>query len=205
MYHFGRQGITMLSKRQDASQSWEPPNQATRDLRSERASMGGAADQPVVLDVVSHSPAQTQRLGARLGELLHGGELLLLDGDLGTGKTNLTQGIAEGLGVREVVSSPTFTLLKEYEGRLPLYHFDLYRLDDATEILDLGFEEYFESNGVCVVEWANKAESLWPSEHLRVRLKIVSETKRGMVLSGQGAHYIDLLFEFRRSAFGIGA
>ncbi len=195
----------MLSKRQDASQPWEPPNQATRDLRSENASVGGPADQPIVLDVVSHSAAQTQRLGARLGEQLRGGELLLLDGDLGTGKTNLTQGIAEGLGVREVVSSPTFTLLKEYAGRLPLYHFDLYRLDDATEILDLGFEEYFESDGVCVVEWANKAEALWPSEHLRVRLKMVSETKRGMVLSGQGAHYIDLLLEFKRSAFGIGA
>lgn len=187
----------MLSKRQDASQSWEPPDQATRSLRSE--------DQPVVLDIISHSLAQTQRLGARLGELLHGGELLLLDGDLGTGKTSLTQGIAEGLGVRQVVSSPTFTLLKEYEGRLPLYHFDLYRLDDAAEILDLGFEEYFSSGGVCVVEWANKAEALWPDEHLRIRLKMVSETKRGVLLSGQGARYIDLLFEFRRSAFGIGA
>lgn len=195
----------MLSKRQDASQSWEPPDQGIRNPRSEMASLGGASDQPVVLDIVSHSLAQTQRLGARLGELLHGGELLLLDGDLGTGKTSLTQGIAEGLGVREVVSSPTFTLLKEYEGRLPLYHFDLYRLDDASEILDLGFEEYFESGGVCVVEWANKAEYIWPSEHLRVRLKIVSETKRGMLLSGQGARYIDLLYEFRRSAFGIGA
>jgi tRNA threonylcarbamoyladenosine biosynthesis protein TsaE len=195
----------MLSKRQDASQSWEPPDQATRSQRADMASLGGPADQPVTLDIVSHSLAQTQRLGARLGELLRGGDLLLLDGDLGTGKTSLTQGIAEGLGVREMVSSPTFTLLKEYEGRLPLYHFDLYRLDDATEILDLGFEEYFESNGVCVVEWAYKAEHLWPNEHLRVRLKMVSETKRNMILTGQGPRYIELLFEFRRSAFGIGA
>jgi tRNA threonylcarbamoyladenosine biosynthesis protein TsaE len=195
----------MLSKRQDASQSWEPPDQSLQRLRSERASLGGTADQPAVIDVVSHSLAQTQRLGARLGELLRGGELLLLDGDLGTGKTSMTQGIAEGLGVRQVVSSPTFTLLKEYEGRLPLYHFDLYRLDDAAEMFDLGFEEYFESNGVCVVEWANKAEHLWPSEHLRIRLKMVSETKRGMVLSGQGVRYSDLLLEFRKSAFGIGA
>src|ERR1051326_778967 len=154
----------MLSKRQDASQSWEPPDQATRNQHSDMASLGGAADQPAIIDIVSHSLAQTQRLGARLGELLRGGDLLLLDGDLGTGKTTLTQGLAEGLGVRNVVSSPTFTLLKEYEGRLPLYHFDLYRLDDATEILDLGFEEYFESGGVCVVEWAYKAEHLWPHE-----------------------------------------
>jgi tRNA threonylcarbamoyladenosine biosynthesis protein TsaE len=195
----------MLSKRQDASQGWESPDQAFRSLRPEMASSGGAADPPVVLDIVSHSLAQTQRLGVRLGELLHGGELLLLDGDLGTGKTTLTQGIAEGLGVQEVVNSPTFTLLKEYEGRLPLYHFDLYRLDDPAEILDLGFEEYFESSGVCVVEWANKAESIWSTEQLRIRLKVVSETKRGLLFSGVGARYSDLLFEFRKSAFGIGA
>ncbi len=195
----------MLSKRQDASQSWEPPDSAMRGQRSDKASLSGAPDQPVVLDVVSHSLAQTQRLGARLGELLRGGELLLLEGDLGTGKTSLTQGIAEGLGVQAVVSSPTFTLLKEYEGRLSLYHFDLYRLEDMAELVDLGFEEYFESNGVCVVEWANKAEGFWPHDHLRVRLKMVSETKRGLVLSGQGGRYIDLLFEFKRSAFGIGA
>lgn len=195
----------MLSKRQDASQSWEPPDQPIHRWHSEKAPLGGEADQPIVLDIVSHSLAQTQRLGARLGELLHSGDLLLLDGDLGTGKTSLTQGIAEGLGVHELVSSPTFTLLKEYEGRLPLYHFDLYRLDDPAEILDLGFEEYFERRGVCVVEWANKAESLWPSEYLRIRLKIVSETKRGLLLSGVGARYGDLLFEFRKSAFGIGA
>lgn len=158
-----------------------------------------------MLDIVSHSMAQTHRLGARLGELLHGGELLLMDGDLGTGKTTLTQGIAEGMGIRGVVSSPTFTLLKEYEGRIPLYHFDLYRLEDPGEILDLGFEEYFYGTGVCVVEWANKAEGIWPEQHLQIRLKMVADTKRGLVLTGIGAHYQDLLFEFRKSAFGIGA
>src|SRR5215467_8551805 len=161
--------MIMLSKRQDASQPWQSPDQATRGSRSESGSLGHATDQPAVLDIVSHSLAQTQRLGARLGELLHGGELLLLDGDLGTGKTTLTQGLAEGLGIHEVVSSPTFTLLKEYEGRIPLYHFDFYRLDDPNEVFDLGFEEYFESKGVCVVEWAQRAEPLWPAEQLRIR------------------------------------
>lgn len=195
----------MLSKRQDASQSWQSPNQATRGSRSESGSPGHATDQPAVLDIVSHSLAQTQRLGARLGELLRGGEVLLLDGDLGTGKTSLTQGIAEGLGVHEVVSSPTFTLLKEYEGRTPLYHFDCYRLDDPNEALDLGFEEYLESNGVCVVEWAQRAEPLWPAEHLRIRLKMVSDTKRGLVFVGLGVRYNELLLEFRKNAFGIGA
>jgi len=104
-----------------------------------------------------------------------------------------------------MVSSPTFTLLKEYEGRLPLYHFDLYRLDDPGEILGLGFEEYFTSGGVCVVEWADKADSIWPNEHLRIRLKMISETKRGLLLSGLGTRYIDLLLEFKKNAFGIGA
>src|SRR5437588_9017641 len=115
------------------------------------------------LDCISHSSAQTQRLGVRLGELLQRGELILLNGQLGTGKTTFTQGLAQGMGITENINSPTFTLLKEYPGQLrpgsqpgigpALYHFDLYRLDNPEEILDLGFEDYFYSNGVCVVEW----------------------------------------------------
>src|SRR5689334_22573508 len=115
-------GGDMLSKRQDIPPAWESSDQPMRTLRPELTPEEQAADQSIVLDIVSHSLAQTQRLGARLGELLQGGELLLLDGDLGTGKTAFTQGIAEGLFIREVVNSPTFTLLKEYEGRLPLFH-----------------------------------------------------------------------------------
>src|SRR5437764_8723394 len=104
------------------------------------------------LDIISHGPAQTQRLGVRLGELLQGGELILLEGQLGTGKTTFAQGLAVGMGITEVINSPTFTLLKEYpgqprsevqQGAAPhvgpaLYHFDLYRLDDPEEIFDLG-------------------------------------------------------------------
>src|SRR5579859_3905539 len=108
----------------------------------------------LTLDSISHSASQTQRLGARLGELLQGGELILLNGQLGTGKTTFTQGLAQGMGISANINSPTFTLLKEYAGRLEaqsgngktlhrgpaLYHFDLYRLDDPEEIFDLGFE-----------------------------------------------------------------
>jgi tRNA threonylcarbamoyladenosine biosynthesis protein TsaE len=195
----------MLSKRQDAPQSREFSNPSLQRVRPDLTPWNWAGDQPIVLDIVSHSLAQTHRLGARLGELLQGGDLVLLDGDLGTGKTALTQGVAEGLEIHQVVSSPTFTLLKEYEGRLPLYHFDLYRLDEPDEILELGFEEYFYGSGVCVVEWANKAEDIWPQEQLRIQLKMVSDTKRGLLLTGVGAHYGDLLFEFRKNAFGIGA
>jgi tRNA threonylcarbamoyladenosine biosynthesis protein TsaE len=176
------------------------------------------------LDIISHSSAQTQRLGMRLGELLHGGELLLLDGQLGTGKTTFTQGLAVGLGIDEVVSSPTFTLLKEYVGQpveasgasLPLqhqgsrtrgrvgpalYHFDLYRLDNPDEIVDLGFEEYFFDSGVCVVEWADKADQFWPTEHLRIRLKVLSETKRGLVFTATGTHYSELLRQFQKNTY----
>jgi len=178
------------------------------------------------LDIISHSSAQTQRLGMRLGELLRGGELLLLEGSLGTGKTTFTQGLARGIGITEVISSPTFTLLKEYPGQPgppaqreqaqatlqhrqqerhqvgpALYHFDLYRLDDPEEILDLGFEDYFFGNGVCVVEWADKAELLWPDEHLRLRMKIMSETKRGLLFTATGPRYCELLQQFQKNTY----
>jgi tRNA threonylcarbamoyladenosine biosynthesis protein TsaE len=167
----------------------------------------------ITLDIISHSSAQTQRLGMRLGELLGGGELLLLDGQLGTGKTTFTQGLARGMGIPDIVSSPTFTLLKEYAGQprlnteqgtqrgLRLYHFDLYRLDDPNEILDLGFEDYFYSSGVCVVEWADKADSLWPHERLHIRLKMMSETKRGLLFTAVGQRYCEVLRQFQKNTY----
>lgn len=167
------------------------------------------------LDSISHSAAQTQRLGARLGELLQGGELILLEGQLGTGKTTFTQGLAQGMGITEQVNSPTFTLLKEYTRRPrpgtmqehdvkpapALYHFDLYRLDDPGEIFDLGFDEYFNSDGVCVVEWAEKADLYWPADHLNIRLKILSETKRGLLFTAVGSHYCKLLRQFQKNTY----
>ena len=160
------------------------------------------------LDIISHSAAQTQRLGVRLGELLQGGELILLNGQLGTGKTTFTQGLAQGMGITENINSPTFTLLKEYSGPgtqrdvgPALYHFDLYRLDNPEEILDLGFEDYFYSNGVCVVEWADKADLLWPTESLRIRMKMMSETKRGLLFNATGAYYCELLRQFQKNTY----
>ena len=169
----------------------------------------------LTLDCISHSSAQTQRLGMRLGELLRGGELILLDGQLGTGKTTFTQGLAQGLGIIENINSPTFTLLKEYAGhphsgistgalsyrRQTLYHFDLYRLDNPDEIVDLGFEDYFFSDGVSVIEWAEKAGSFWPEEHLNIRLKIMSETKRGLLFIATGERYCELLRQFQKNTY----
>jgi tRNA threonylcarbamoyladenosine biosynthesis protein TsaE len=171
-------------------------------------------EETFALDIISHSSAQTQRLGMRLGELLRGGELILLEGQLGTGKTTFTQGLARGMGITEIISSPTFTLLKEYTGqpadeqrktvpqsRSALYHFDLYRLDNPEEVFDLGFEDYFSSSGVCVVEWADKADLLWAPEHLRVRLKMMSETKRGLLFTATGRYYCQLLRQFQKNAY----
>lgn len=169
------------------------------------------------LDIISHGSSQTQRLGVRLGELLRGGELLLLDGQLGAGKTTFTQGLAGGMNITEVISSPTFTLLKEYAGRSAtqegtpgkrrqvgpaLYHFDLYRLEEPEEIYDLGFEDYFEDDsGVCVVEWADKADALWPQERLCIRMRMLSETKRSLLFVATGARYCELLRQFQKNTY----
>ena len=138
------------------------------------------------LELVSRGERETQRIGARLGALCQPGDLLLLEGDLGAGKTALAQGIGRGLGVTGTINSPTFTLVKEYAGRLPLYHFDLYRLDDPDQVLDLGIDDYLDAGGVCVVEWAERAAALWPPHWLRVRLRVVGPHERGLRLDGAG-------------------
>jgi tRNA threonylcarbamoyl adenosine modification protein YjeE len=132
---------------------------------------------------VSGGASETQRLGTLLGELLAPGDVVLLEGDLGTGKTAFTKGVGRGLKITQMINSPTFTILKEYSGRLPLYHFDLYRVEQPEEFSSLGFDDYFAGDGVCVVEWAERAEpagydelpevanqSPWPEGgYLRVR------------------------------------
>lgn len=166
------------------------------------------------LNCISHSVEQTQRLGMRLGELLRGGELILFEGQLGTGKTTFTQGLALGLDITENINSPTFTILKEYVGQSrparvgyparvgpALYHFDLYRLDDPAEIFDLGFDDYFYGDGVCIVEWADRADLFWPADHLRVRLKTLSETKRGLLFIATGTRYCELLRQFQKITY----
>ena len=113
-------------------------------------------------EFVSESPEKTQGIGIKLGSLARAGDVFLLVGSLGVGKTCLAQGIAWGLGIKEYASSPSFVIVKEYQGRLPLYHIDLYRLDEIDEIAELGLDEYLYGEGVCVVEWAEKGFSLLP-------------------------------------------
>ena len=158
------------------------------------------------LDLISHSEAQTRQIGARLGGLLRGGDVVCLAGELGAGKTCFAQGIGQGLGIEGPITSPSFTLINEYRqerARLPFYHVDLYRLGEAKEVLTLGLEEYFYGEGVCVVEWADRAPETLPAEHLWIELRYIVETKRGLLMKAVGNRYEELLGEFRRRAFGV--
>jgi tRNA threonylcarbamoyladenosine biosynthesis protein TsaE len=146
------------------------------------------------LKLNSHSPEQTQLLGSYLGELAKKADVFLLEGELGTGKTCLVQGIARGLDVKEYAFSPSFVIFREYHGRLPLYHIDFYRLDHIEEIADLGLEEYFYGDGVCVVEWAEKGLEIVPRDNLLITLHYIpaSETQRSICLKPQGERYYEL-------------
>ena len=157
------------------------------------------------LNVVTHSPAQTFAVGRRLGQLLQPGDLVCLQGDLGTGKTCLTQGIGAGLAVAGVINSPTFVFVNEYRPASSgpyLYHVDLYRVSTYMEILGLGLEDYIYSDGVTVIEWADRAREVIPEERLWVTLGYTDHMKRSLVFEAQGAHYIEILTELRHDVYG---
>jgi tRNA threonylcarbamoyladenosine biosynthesis protein TsaE len=141
--------------------------------------------------VISNSPEETAALGTMLGQLMHPGDFIALIGDLGAGKTHFVQGLARGIGVPAdvCVSSPSYTLLNEYMGRVPLYHFDLYRLSGDDDIFDLGFEEYFFGEGVSVVEWADRLCAALPDTHLNIVITDCGETRRTIAVSGAGVRY----------------
>lgn len=123
------------------------------------------------MEYVSNSAEETFRLGEKTGREARPGDIYCLDGDLGVGKTVFTQGLARGLSVEDYVNSPTFNIVKEYEGRLPLYHFDLYRIGDPSEMEEIGYEDYFYGHGVTVIEWPERAEELIPEEAVRIRIE----------------------------------
>ena len=139
--------------------------------------------------LTSRSPAETRRIGVSLGRHVEAGDVLLLSGDLGAGKTCLTQGIAMGLGIEGYVRSPTFVLISIHNGLLPLYHIDIYRLDHVAEVLDLGLEEYLAGDGVSVIEWADKALEAFPQPFLLVTLDFEGEKERIIRLEPRGERY----------------
>ncbi|VYU21950.1 tRNA (adenosine(37)-N6)-threonylcarbamoyltransferase complex ATPase subunit type 1 TsaE [Clostridium tertium] len=115
---------------------------------------------------------ETTALGVSIGKLLNAGDIVCLTGDLGTGKTHITKGIAKGLGIDEHITSPTFTIVNEYDsGRLKLYHFDVYRVSDPDEIYAIGFDDYIFSNGVSIIEWANYIEEILPNDYLHILIE----------------------------------
>jgi tRNA threonylcarbamoyladenosine biosynthesis protein TsaE len=141
-------------------------------------------------ELTTCSPEETQGLGINIGSAASPGDIYLLVGTLGTGKTCLTQGIAWGLGIREYAVSPSFVLVRELHGRLPLYHIDLYRLGNIKEIMELGLEEYLHASGVCVIEWAERGLSILPAEHLLIEISYLSDTGRCFQLLPRGKHYL---------------
>ena len=152
------------------------------------------------LEMVSHSPEETQRIGRLLGNKAQPGDVFLLAGPLGAGKTCLAQGIAWGLGVQEYARSPTFVLITRYQGRLTIHHVDLFRIDDPLEAQDLGLEEYLGGEGVCMVEWADRAPELFPQESLWIELDYGdAESERRMRLHTKGIRHQALLQGLRDS------
>lgn len=151
------------------------------------------------LNLITHSPEQTHELGRSMGRLVQVGDVLLLIGELGTGKTCLTQGIAWGLGIEEYTLSPTFVIMRELYGRLPLYHIDLYRLDDIGEIAALGLDDYLYGDGVCVVEWAEKGLSVMPVEHILVEISHLGDTERSFQLKPGSQRYRKMLEQLKET------
>lgn len=137
--------------------------------------------------MLTNSPAETRALGEHLAQYLRPGDVLLLWGDLGAGKSELTRGIAGGLGVTSPVTSPSFTILNVYdEGRVPLYHFDWYRLNSVDELYEMGMDEYLGGDGVAVVEWPSQCPEAIPETHLSIRLTPVGENARDVTLTPMG-------------------
>ncbi|MCX7694666.1 MAG: tRNA (adenosine(37)-N6)-threonylcarbamoyltransferase complex ATPase subunit type 1 TsaE [Caloramator sp.] len=134
--------------------------------------------------IITNNERETFELGYKIGTMLKKGDVISLNGDLGAGKTNLTKGIAAGLGVDDYITSPTFTIVNEYTGRLPFYHFDVYRIDDIYEMYEIGFDEYLYGDGVCVVEWGDMVDELLPKDKKYIYIKKLEDNVREVQISG---------------------
>lgn len=144
---------------------------------------------------ITNSEHETKEIGIKLAPLLERGDVITLEGDLGAGKTTFTKGIAKGLGVKRAVTSPTFMIIKEYDGELPLYHMDAYRLEHSDE--DIGFDEYFYGDGISVVEWASFIEDYLPEERLMVKIEHVNTEKRKLTMIPKGKKFEKVLLRLK--------
>ena len=153
------------------------------------------------------SVSETIRLGKRIGHLLRSGDVVALVGELGAGKTQFIKGLAAGVGVGKTtyVSSPSFTLINEYAGKVPFYHLDLFRLEREKEAEELGVEDYFQSEGIAAIEWADKIFSLLPIEILFIHILHTGKNTRTLEITGKGKRYEDLVNQVQSSELGVGS
>ena len=148
------------------------------------------------MEIVLKGLRETKEFGIRFGKLLKAGDVVCLNGDLGAGKTTLTKSIGIGLGVDDYITSPSFALINEYTGRIPLYHFDVYRLDNVEELYDLGFDEYFYGRGVSIIEWAEKIKILLPEERIVLDINQgIDISERRINITSYGNRYEDIIKE----------
>ena len=155
------------------------------------------SDRQHSITLTTRCPEQTQAVGRLLGSDARAGDVFLLSGELGAGKTCLTQGILWGLGGDEYARSPTFVLMCEYYARLTLYHMDLYRLDSVDEVIDLGLDDYILGEGVCVVEWAEKGLDAFPGENMRIRIEDIGGGSRALTFTAESSRYSEMLDALR--------
>jgi tRNA threonylcarbamoyladenosine biosynthesis protein TsaE len=154
------------------------------------------------LTIISSTPLETERIGSLVGTLLIPGDVIALTGELGSGKTTLVRGLAQGMGFSgEEVVSPSFTLVNEYDGPLPLFHIDLYRLRNAGELHEIGYEEYITEAGVAVIEWADRVLDAIPHESLWITLRYQSEESREIVMQPRGDRYEKMIEEFKKNVY----
>lgn len=150
------------------------------------------------MDIITNSELETIELGNKIGKLLTDGDFICLDGDLGAGKTHFTKGLAQGMGIREDITSPTFTIVQEYDGELDLYHFDVYRLFDEEELYAIGFEDYLKRKGVIIVEWSEKVRGVLPKDRLEIRIEYLEDPdKRKLVFESFGKRAEELVKKFQ--------
>ena len=135
--------------------------------------------------IITNGEEETIEIGAKIAAKLKIGDIICMKGDLGAGKTTLTKSIAKNLGIEDYVTSPTFTIINEYRGKYPLYHFDVYRIENPEDMYELGYEEYFYGKGICIIEWANMIEELIPEESIWIEIDHgKTENERIIIING---------------------
>ena len=145
--------------------------------------------------IVCNNTKETEKFGLALGSKLKGSDVICLNGDLGAGKTTLTKSIGKGMGVDDYITSPTFNIINEYYSDLNLYHFDTYRLENVDDVEYLGFDEYFYSDGVCIIEWADRIKEFLPDQYLELNIKKIDDDKRQIELVAFGDRPAEILEE----------